>query len=123
MTQDAGLPEVKMDREVEETLKNYTWPGNVRELSNVLERVLSSIEGDTIHVCDLPFHLYQKRNMSPDESRGSLKKVQERAEREAIRYALESSGYSKAQAAKILGIHRTLLYKKIKKYNLSLNRN
>jgi transcriptional regulator with PAS, ATPase and Fis domain len=123
MTQDAGLPEIKMDEEVEMTLKNYAWPGNVRELSNVLERVLSSLEEDTIHVCDLPFHLYQKRSLSSNGGRGSLKNVQERAEREAIRYALESSDYNKARAAKILGIHRTLLYKKIKKYNLSLNRN
>jgi transcriptional regulator with PAS, ATPase and Fis domain len=123
MTQDAGLPEVKMDEKVEQTLKSYNWPGNVRELSNVLERVLSSLEGDTIHICDLPFHLYQKRNMPSDGSRASLRHVQERAEREAIRYALESSSYNKAQAANMLGIHRTLLYKKMKKYHLSLNRN
>jgi transcriptional regulator with PAS, ATPase and Fis domain len=123
MTQDAGLPEIQMDKNAEQTLKNYNWPGNVRELSNVLERVLSSLEGDTIHSCDLPFHLYQTRSRSSDGSRASLKHVQEKAEREAIRYALESSGYNKAQAANILGIHRTLLYKKMKKYNLSLNRN
>jgi transcriptional regulator with PAS, ATPase and Fis domain len=68
-------------------------------------------------------HLYQKRSTSADGSQGSLKDVQERAEREAVRYAFESSGYNKAQAANMLGIHRTLQYKKMKKYHLSLNRN
>lgn len=122
MTQDAGLTEIEMDEKAEQTLRNYDWPGNVRELSNVLERVLSSLEGDTIYLCDLPFHLYKDRRTSSDGNRVSLKHVQAMAEREAIRYALESTGYNKAQAANILGIHRTLLYKKMKKYHLSLNR-
>ena len=45
-------------------------------------------------------------------SRKSLKTIQASAEREAIRYALESTDYNKVQAAALLGIHRTLLYKK-----------
>jgi DNA-binding NtrC family response regulator len=46
--------------------------------------------------------------------------VQARAERDAIRYALKETHYNKARAAKLLGIHRTLLYKKMKKYNIAL---
>ena len=43
------------------------------------------------------------------------------AEKEAIRFALRETQNNKAQAAKILGIHRTLLYKKMNKYNISLD--
>jgi transcriptional regulator with PAS, ATPase and Fis domain len=46
--------------------------------------------------------------------------VQAMAEKEAIRYALKEANHNKVRAAKILGIHRTLLYKKMKKYNISL---
>jgi transcriptional regulator with PAS, ATPase and Fis domain len=46
--------------------------------------------------------------------------VQAMAEKEAIRYALADTNNNKVRAAKILGIHRTLLYKKMKKYNISL---
>lgn len=118
---DLGLLEIKIDPQVEEALKNCDWPGNIRELSNVLERVSSALDGDTIHLCDLPFYLYSSRKKSNSSNRSSLKNVQVRAEREAIRYALESTNYKKAHAAKMLGIHRTLLYKKMKKHNLALD--
>jgi transcriptional regulator with PAS, ATPase and Fis domain len=47
--------------------------------------------------------------------------VQARTEKEAIRYALQESKNNKAGAARLLGIHRTLLYKKMKKYNIALS--
>ncbi|MBW2004443.1 MAG: sigma 54-interacting transcriptional regulator [Deltaproteobacteria bacterium] len=121
IAQDLGLLEVKIDPQVEEALKNYAWPGNIRELSNVLERVSSTLDGDTIHLCDLPFYLYSSRKKSINSNHSSLKNVQTMAEREAIQYALASTNYNKAHAAKLLGIHRTLLYKKMKKYNLPIN--
>ena len=117
---DASLSEIEMDEETQEALKRHDWSGNVRELSNVLERIVSSLEGDTIHLSDLPFYLYQSHGPS-DLKRPALKNVQTRAEKEAIRYALESTNYNKARAADLLGIHRTLLYKKMKRYNLPLN--
>ncbi len=120
MVQEANLPAVKMDKEVEKGLKQYGWPGNVRELSNVLERALSAIDGDTICLQDLPFYLQRSRHNTPDGNLPSLKDVQARTEKEAIRYALKASNYNKARAARELGIHRTLLYKKMRKYRLPL---
>jgi len=120
MTQDANLPVIKIDREVDKAFKKYEWPGNVRELSNVLERALSAIEGETICLQDLPFYLQRSRKNISDGNQSSLKDVQARTEREAIRYALQESKNNKAGAARLLGIHRTLLYKKMKKYNLPL---
>ena len=54
-------------------------------------------------------------------NRSSLKDVQARTEKEAICLALKETNNNKAQAAKVLGIHRTLLYKKMKKYDIPLD--
>ncbi len=123
ITRDAGVGEISLDPQAEKALLHYDWPGNVRELSNVIERVISSLEGNTIRLCDLPFYLYQSRKGSPELNDTALRNVQTRAEKEAIRYALVSADYNKARAAKLLGIHRTLLYKKMKKYDLPLSQN
>jgi PAS domain S-box-containing protein len=120
MAQDANLAEIIMDKDVEGALKKYGWPGNVRELSNVLERALSAIDGDTILLQDLPFHLQRSHKNISSGNQSSLREVQARTEKEAICYALKESNYNKALAARELGIHRTLLYKKMKKYRISL---
>jgi PAS domain S-box-containing protein len=120
MAQEANIPPINLGREAEKALKNYEWQGNVRELSNVLERTMSALEGDTIHLQDLPFYLHRSRNRKIENHRSSLKDVQAKTEKEAIRYALKETRNNKAKAAKILGIHRTLLYKKMKKYDLPL---
>ncbi len=121
MVQDSPISEINIDPQAEEVLRNYDWPGNVRELFNVLERTLSSLEGDTIHLSDIPFYLYSSRKISPHPNRSSLEELLARAEKEALRHALAATNNNKARAADLLGIHRTLLYKKMKKYNLSLS--
>ena len=120
MAQEANLPAIKIDRQVDKALKKYGWPGNVRELANVLERALSAIESDTICLQDLPFYLQRSRKKISNGHQSALKDVKARTEKEAIRYALKESNYNKAQAARELGIHRTLLYKKMKKYSIPL---
>jgi transcriptional regulator with PAS, ATPase and Fis domain len=120
MAAEASLPEIHLSPEAEEAIYAYDWPGNVREISNVLERVLSSLDGDTIHLPDLPFHLYRGRRTLPRHSKASLRESKMRTERESIRYALAVSKHNKVRAAEILGIHRTLLYKKMKAYGMSL---
>jgi len=120
MAQEAALSEIIMYKDAGKAIRRYDWPGNVRELLNILERTLSSIESDTIRLGDLPFYLHRTQKNAPRHDQTSIKEVQARAEKEAIRYALEETNYNKAQAAKKLRIHRTLLYKKMKKYNISL---
>jgi len=117
--QEAFLPEITLDQDAEEVLRSYHWPGNIRELSNVLERVLSSLEGDTVHLSDLPFYLYRSRKIASKMSAVSIREVQSRAEKEAILHALRLAGYNKSKAAAMLGIHRTHLYKKIKQYGIT----
>jgi transcriptional regulator with PAS, ATPase and Fis domain len=120
IAQDAALIEVKFDKAAELALENYDWPGNARELSNVLERTLSSIGRNTITLGDLPFYLTQCQRISSGQNPNSLKEVHDRAEKEAIQFALEQTGYNKARAAKMLNINRTLLYKKMAKHNIPL---
>ena len=120
MAQEAVLPEINIGAEAKKALMRHDWPGNVRELLNVLERTLSSIETDTIRLVDLPFYLHRTQKKPPQKNQTSIREVQAMAEKEAIRYALKEANHNKVRAAKILGIHRTLLYKKMKKYKISL---
>jgi len=118
LAHEAALLDIRLDGEAEKALVRYDWPGNVRELSNVLERTLASLEGATIHRHDLPFYLDRTDERSAGNSDVPLKEVQAKAEKEAIRFALNEAGNNKAKAARILGIHRTLLYKKMKKHDI-----
>jgi len=120
MAREANLEEQKIDREAEKALNNYGWQGNVRELSNVLERTMSTLEGDTIRLQHLPFYVYRSHRKFPEHHQSPLKDVQTRTEKEAILYTLQETKNNKTRAAKILGIHRTLLYKKMSKYKIPL---
>ncbi|MCD6486598.1 MAG: sigma 54-interacting transcriptional regulator [Syntrophobacterales bacterium] len=128
LTEEANLPEVLIDPEAEDVLKNRDWHGNVRELQNMIERTLSSLEGNVIYISNLPFYLHGKpyeikdgQGILIDENSSSLKSVHGEAEKKAITHALNSTGNNKKKAADILGIHRTLLYKKMRKYNIPLS--
>ena len=120
IAREANLPEKAIDREAEMALTRHEWQGNVRELFNVLERAMSTLEGDTIYLQDLPFYLYRNQAKLSKDRQAPLKDVQNRTEKEAILCALKETSYNKVGAAKLLGIHRTLLYKKMKKYDISL---
>ena len=120
MAREANLREKKIDGEAEKSLTNYGWQGNVRELSNVLERAMSTLEGDTIRLQHLPFYVYRSHRKFPEHHQSPLKDVQTRTEKEAILYILKETNNNKARAAKMLGIHRTLLYKKMSKYKIPL---
>ena len=120
MAKEANLPIIKLHRQVEMVLKSYKWPGNVRELSNVLERTMSALDGDIIYTHDLPFFLQGQQKDSHLDDQYSLKKLQAKTEIESIRHALKQTNNNKSNAAKLLGIHRTHLYKKMKKYKIAL---
>ena len=121
LAQEATLSGIRMDSATEQALKRHNWPGNVRELSNVLERALSRLEGNTITARDLPLYLTRLPKGAQTAYPSSIKAVQAMAEKEAILQALEETDFNKARAADLLGIHRTLLYKKMKKYQIALH--
>ncbi len=120
LAQEANLPMPTIDAEARRALVAYDWQGNVRELSNILERSLAAVDGDMIRLQDLPFHIYRRKKGRPEEKATSIRDVQHKAEKEAIVDALKACGHNKALAARTLGIHRTLLYKKMKKFEISV---
>jgi PAS domain S-box-containing protein len=109
---------VKIDASSENMLQSHDWPGNVRELSNVLERIVSSLDGDTIEPRHLPFPLssFPKETFASKDL--NLREALLRAEVDTLRSALVLAKNNKARAARLLGIHRTQLYKKMRKHHL-----
>jgi transcriptional regulator with PAS, ATPase and Fis domain len=122
IAQDCGLPDVGISADARDALLGYDWPGNIRELSNVLERAVHYAERERIELSDLPRYLFQKNTKALDTAPEPLRRVQHSAEKEALRRALEAAEFNKARAARLLGIHRSLFYKKLKKYGLSPRR-
>ncbi len=98
----------------------HGWPGSVRELNNVMERTMATLEGDRVTAADLPFYLHRGKEPRAVGPGSLLKEVVAKAEKVAIRAALKMTGYHKVKTAELLGIRRTLLYKKIARYNISL---
>jgi PAS domain S-box-containing protein len=119
MAENSPFKEINIYHQAEEALMNYDWPGNVRELFNVLSRAMCFLEKNTIHVYDLP--LFLRTQKKPNETINfSLDTVVTNTEKDAILKALAATNNNKTDAAVLLGIHRTLLYKKIKKYQITI---
>ncbi len=102
--------------EAVELLMNHNWKGNVRELENVIERAVISSESDVLARHNFKFISSGGADDSIPGASGNmdLKNI----ERIYIKRVLEENGWNKLQAAKILGIDRKTLYKKIKEYDL-----
>ena len=118
MVATSSFPEIKLHPAAQEVLLNYDWPGNIRELVNVLSRVTCLLERDTIQPYDIPFFLRQAKEPAGGVAPTSLGGLIDAAEKDAVLSALASAGNNKTAAAALLGIHRTHLYKKIKKYGI-----
>ena len=104
-------------------LQNYDWPGNLRELRNIADRSLILCSKNRIEVDDLPISILEKPSMTvPGELIGnSLKEIMQNAEKRAIIDALKQTGNNREKASSLLKIHRTGLYQKMKKYQISPN--
>ncbi|MCP3982266.1 MAG: sigma-54-dependent Fis family transcriptional regulator [bacterium] len=98
-----------------DALASYAWPGNVRELENMIERVVVLNRTGVIGIEDLPHALRGNVDaLSIHRIPGTLQDM----ERIRIQDALEEAGGNKKLAAKRLGIHRSTLYAKLRKYGL-----
>ncbi|TAM81872.1 MAG: sigma-54-dependent Fis family transcriptional regulator [Acidobacteria bacterium] len=96
-------------------LMGYDWPGNVRELENCIQRALALGSTSEIQVKDLPSSLLYATEAESGKQRFSTLREMER---DAIRRALEMTGGDRLRAAKLLGIGKTTVYRKIKEYGL-----
>lgn len=105
-----------------EQMLRYRWPGNVRELKNVIERATLLAEGDYIDAGDL---MLSKLATAGDTGEMTASEVNEfkamslaDVERRHIQATLDATSWNKSQAASILGIERSTLDRKIRRYNL-----
>lgn len=115
-----GFDAIRVNAAALTALGGHSWQGNVRELANVLERAMLTMHDDEIQPADLPFLARKSATPGAETAIQPIRHIQADAEKEAILAALRKTGNNKAEAASLLGIHRTQLYKKLKKYGLSL---
>jgi len=100
-------------------LRNHGWPGNIRELKNVIERAVLLCQGDMLTGEILSLSEGSQGRFSPENSpHGTLKEAMREPERQFIQQALLRCNGNRGDAAHVLGINRTTLYKKMKRLGL-----
>jgi two-component system nitrogen regulation response regulator NtrX len=104
-----------IDDEVLPVLERYDWPGNVRELRNAVERMAILTPGNRITVDSVPLEI----RLPPASAVTGLHGVRDAAERDRIVEALEQTNWNVSGAARILGVERTNLHKRIRALGLS----
>jgi transcriptional regulator with PAS, ATPase and Fis domain len=113
LSEDMGRPPVRVTPAAMSALQGHDWPGNVRELVNVLERILNALDGDVIDVTHLPFVSSKPASAVRDADVGRLRRLLREHEDLAVQQALTLARGNKAEAARLLGIHRASLYRKL----------
>ncbi len=124
----AGIPVTGVTSEVERLFLDYGWPGNVRELENVIERAMILCPSDRIRVPDLPRQfkeqVYNTLHLDGIPQNAKLNETLSLIEKRMIERALKMTNNVQAHAAELLGIGKSGLNQKIKKFKLEIgNRN
>jgi len=112
---DGTKKQPSIDSDVMDLFLNFDWPGNVRQLENVIERAIALGDGKKITVDDLPPELLAKHQK--DESSTPIYSLIEN-EKRLIRKALIRANGNRAEAAKLLEVNASTVYRKIEKYHL-----
>jgi DNA-binding NtrC family response regulator len=132
----SGMPEFELSAEMHRTLLSYDWPGNVRELKHCIDRMAAMHSEGALQMADLPSALQNHQaapglqylahavsgqtgdlphfNVSPKSPVISLPD----SEKQTIASALTATKGERGKAARILGIGRTTLYRKMKQYGI-----
>ncbi len=117
---------LKINRQAESFLLNQNWPGNVRELKSVIEKLVLFTKRSEIHIEDI-HRVFNMNFSSPADNSGGmsieisstdLRTAHEIFEKNYILEVLEKTEWRKSEAAQLLGIDRTNLYKKMKKHGI-----
>ncbi|MDR2503968.1 MAG: sigma 54-interacting transcriptional regulator [Deltaproteobacteria bacterium] len=108
-------------RAAEKSIKSYSWPGNVRELRNAVMRSFIMADTNIIDVHHLPDEIVNcdKKPITHDNIGNKYKNLDYtlyNTEKDIIMHTLKNCNYNYIKAAKILGVHRCTLYKKVKQY-------
>jgi two-component system NtrC family response regulator len=119
----AGSPVTQVDPAVERLFHDYHWPGNVRELENVIERAMVLSSGPTVTVADLPTelrdHVRNTLHLEGIPADATLYETLAMVEQKMIMRAMKMAGNIQTKAAEILGIGKSGLNQKLKKFDLS----
>jgi two-component system response regulator HydG len=96
-------------------LLDYSWSGNVRELENSIEHAVVLTKGNKVDITELPNTIRESTPATSDENHGTIVEN----EKKLLQDVLEECSWNKKKAALQLGISRSTLYEKIKKYQIS----
>ena len=120
----SAAPVTGVDQEVDRLFYDYNWPGNIRELENVIERVMILCPGEVMRVSDLPKgfkdNVYNTLHLEGIPADAKLYDTLAAIEKALIERALKMSNNVQSHAAAMLGIGKSGLNQKIKKYNLEV---
>ncbi len=113
-------PKLNLSADAKRRLQSHGWPGNVRELRNLMERVAFLAPNDKIEVDDLAFILSPEKETftEPSENQG-LTDATNFFQQEYIRRAIRRMRGNMSEAAKLLGLHRSNLYRKMRQLGMS----
>jgi two-component system, NtrC family, nitrogen regulation response regulator NtrX len=105
-------------------LQSFVWPGNARELRNMVERLMllassNEIDEETVRAVIVPG---AESRSNPGLGSGTLAERVEKFEREAILAELKRAGFHMTNAAKVLGLERSHLYKKAEQLGIDLKK-
>ncbi len=110
---------IGMTPEAAGQLIRYEWPGNVRELANVMERAVALTKQDHISVADLPERIINEAHSKPPVNDDpSQFATLEEMEKRYVLQVLEFVGGSRTEAARILGLDRTTLWRRLERYGV-----
>jgi two-component system NtrC family response regulator len=122
--QDEGKERIELSPEAWKILYSYSWPGNVRELENVIERAVVLKADRVIGQEDLPAEISERRKEVEVERfiplDAPLQKTLEQIEEKLIRRALDQCDNVQSHAAEMLGITKSLIQHKMKKYDIAV---
>ncbi|MBU8934604.1 MAG: sigma-54 dependent transcriptional regulator [candidate division Zixibacteria bacterium] len=108
-----------IDEDAMEILRSYHWPGNVRELENTIERAVLLSRSDRLGPDDFPERVQTSGDVELVAEKSPANPTLESIEKAYIHFVMSQTGGKKAEAARILGIDTSTLYRKIDRYDLT----
>ncbi|MCD6320152.1 MAG: sigma-54-dependent Fis family transcriptional regulator [Candidatus Desulfofervidaceae bacterium] len=118
LNQEIGKDVKGINDQVAELFQRLSWDGNVRELRNIVERAYIMTSGEYITLKDLPSEYHQKKQGKTPALEPSTQTTLAEVEKKYIMKVLQITSGNRSQTARILGVSRRSLYRKLKKYGL-----